>query len=103
MTFRNRKFLDLAHRINECQIGIPEVCRGYTVEGCEPAHPNWSSWSNKGMGHKAHDMFAASCHECAVTIDQGNVLSKKDREWYWFRGFYRTQVIIFSQGWVQLV
>lgn len=101
---RDRALLDLAHRINYCQILIPEVCRGYVPEGCEPVHANWSSWSGKGTATKAHDcLFAAGCHACHVEIDQGMRYPKLARQAFWQDAFWRTQVILWSEGWVAVV
>lgn len=100
--FRSRSLLDLCHRIHACQIQIIGVCKGWCPEGCEPVHPNWSSWTDKGMGGKASDLVAAGCHDCHVAIDQGKDLSHDERERYWFKGFWRTHVIIWAMGWVKL-
>lgn len=100
--FRSRSLLDLAHRVHDCQIKIPEVCTGWTPEGCEPVHPNWSSWTEKGMGQKASDLCAAGCHACGMAIDQGKDFSHDERELYWHRGFWRTQRLYWAMGWVRL-
>lgn len=102
MNYRNRNLLDLAHRVNECQIQIPGICIGYSVEGCEPAHSNWGV-HGKGGALKAHDHFhAASCHPCHAAIDQGRVLSEEDRKHYWQRGFERTLTLYFANGWLKV-
>jgi hypothetical protein len=100
-TFRNRRFLDLAHGIHDCQLRIPGVCVGYSVDGCEPAHGNWA-WVGKGMGMKAEDVFVASCHACHVELDQGSKLSGTERELYWCRGAVRTWLLLMREGRIRL-
>lgn len=95
--YRNRKVLDLAHEIHECQIRIPGVCRGYSPEGCEPAHGNWS-WTGIGMATKSHDVFAASCHECHVALDTYQHMTRAEAEQYWSRGAIRTWIKLMKDG-----
>ncbi len=96
---RNRKLLDLAHDVHECKIGIPGVCIGYSVEGCEPAHgPKY--WLNGGGAMKSSDLHAAACHKCHVEIDQGRNLSREDRQFFWARGMVRTFEFYFNRGWL---
>ena len=79
--YRNRKLLDLAHKVEYCQIQIPGVCTGYTG-GCEPAHSN-EYRHGKGKGMKSHDVFhGAGCRACHYEIDNGKLLSKDDRRHY---------------------
>lgn len=102
MNFRNRRLLDLAHEINECTLQVPGVCRGYTPEGCEPVHANWSEYG-KGGALKAHDpYFAAGCHCCHVEIDQGRRLSGEERKEYWRRGFERTVLLLWQHELVRV-
>lgn len=97
---RDRKLLDLAHGVHECQVQIHGVCEGYSGHGCEPAHAN-SARYGKGMSLKAHDVFhAAACHSCHVELDQGRTLSREERLDYWQRGFERTMLLYFRLGWV---
>jgi len=101
MNHRDRKLLDLAHRLHDCTIRIPGVCQGHSVEGLEPAHANWSRYG-KGMGIKAHDCFhAAACHACHAEIDQGKRLSQEERIDYWQQGFERTLLIYHRNGWLK--
>ena len=103
MTYRNRKYLDLAHRVTECQLQIPGICDTYTPDGCEPAHSN-QQIHGKGKGLKAHDIYhAASCHSCHAFLDQGADMSREDRRYYWQRGFERTLLHYFSMGWLKVV
>lgn len=97
MPLRSRSHLDLAHEIHDCTIGIPSVCAGYSVEGCEPAHGP-KSMLDGGMGCKSADVFAASCHACHVEIDQGSTLSREDRQWFWMRGAVRTWALLLKAG-----
>lgn len=97
-THRDRKLLDLAHKLNECQIQIPGVCQGYSPEGCEPAHSNQME-DGHGRGIKSHDcLHAAACHACHVEIDQGNKLNREDKVFYWTRGLKRTLLEYFKRG-----
>lgn len=103
MTYRNRKYLDLAHRVTECQVQIPGICEGYTPDGCEPAHSNHQA-HGKGIGHKAHDIYhAASCHSCHAEIDNGTALSREAKTHYWQAGFERTLLHYFHMGWLKVV
>jgi hypothetical protein len=55
-------------------------CQECGKEGTQAAHANWS-WSGKGMGIKAHDMYvAALCPECHYALDQGKDMQKWERE-----------------------
>ncbi len=63
--YRNRRLLNLAHRVNECQMLSP-VCKGYSPHGCEPIHADFSEFG-KGMGQKSgDDQHIAGCHDCHV-------------------------------------
>lgn len=63
ITYRNRKLLDLAHEVKECQFRLPN-CRGYSLHGCEPIHSDHSE-HGKGFGLKAaDDQHVAGCHSC---------------------------------------
>lgn len=76
--YRNRKLLDLAHRLNLCQFQIPGVCIGYSLPGCEPAHSNESA-HGKGVGIKAaDDKHIASCMPCHRHYD-ANMIPKEIR------------------------
>lgn len=102
MNHRDRALLDLAHRVHQCQVGLPDVCQGHMPEGCEPAHANGQRWG-KGTGIKAHDVFhAAACHACHVELDQGHRVTQEDKLFYWQRGFERTMLIYFREGWVSV-
>lgn len=96
MNYRNRRLLDLAHRVTECQ-----ACGRHT-EGCEPAHANWSEFG-KGMGLKAHDLFhAAMCHQCHAELDQGCKMSFEDRKAMWTRAYINTQLLYWQNGWIHV-
>lgn len=99
-THRDRKMLDLAHRINECQIQIVGICTGYCPDGCEPAHSNLME-DGHGRGIKSHDcLHAAGCHACHHEIDQGNKLNREEKNFYWTRGYKRTMLEYFKRGWI---
>jgi hypothetical protein len=90
--FRSRKLLDLAHKVNECQVRIPGVCIGYSVHGCEPAHSNQAK-HGKGAGQKADDnRHVAACHPCHVAIDQGP-MPKAEKVRLWDAAFERTRAL----------
>lgn len=90
--YRNRKILDLAHKVNECQVRIPSVCIGYSAHGCEPAHSN-QSIHGKGAGQKADDnRHVAACHSCHVAIDQGP-MPKAEKVRLWNAAFERTRAL----------
>lgn len=65
MNYRNRKLLDLAHRLHTCQFRLPG-CKIYVEHGCEPIHSDHNR-HNKGMGIKADDdQHVAGCHHCHI-------------------------------------
>ena len=97
MTYRSRAFLDLAHRVHQCQIRLPGICIGYSEHGCEPAHPNAQEFG-KGMGHKAADIHAAACHACHAELDQGKRFSKAEKRDYWLAGHARTVLLYLERG-----
>jgi hypothetical protein len=97
---RDRKLLDLAHRLNDCTIQIPGVCTGYSAEGLEPAHSNQLR-HGRGASFKSHDVFhAAACHACHAELDHGKTLSRETRADYWQAGFERTLLEYSRRGWV---
>jgi hypothetical protein len=99
--FRNRRLLDLAHRITECTINIPG-CHGHAPNGCEPAHSNWHE-HGKGKSLKAHDcFFAAACHSCHVELDQGSRYAREEKKEFWQRGHARTLLILWERGWIKV-
>jgi len=55
-----------------------------------------------GGAMKSSDIFAASCHECHVFIDQGLRVDLEERQWYWMRGALRTWVELLRRGWLVL-
>jgi hypothetical protein len=95
MNHRDRKWLDLAHRVTECQL-----CGNHT-EGCEPAHSN-ESRHGKGASIKGHDCFhAALCHRCHNDIDAGRY-ARDDAQDAWRMGFERTLVLYATNGWLKV-
>jgi hypothetical protein len=94
MNYRNRRLLDLAHRVTECQ-----NCGRWT-DGCEPAHANWHEYG-KGGALKAHDLYhAALCHDCHAMLDQGNTLSKDEKKALWQHAHRKTMLLYFQEGWI---
>ena len=77
-------------------------CQECGKEGTQAAHANWS-WSGKGMGIKAHDMYvAALCPECHYILDQGKDLAKWEREELWMRAWRKTMFELFDRGLVDV-
>jgi len=77
-------------------------CQECGKEGTQAAHANWS-WSGKGMGMKAHDMYvAALCPECHYILDQGKDLAKWEREEMWLRAWRKTIYELFERGLVDV-
>lgn len=102
-TNRDRKLLDLAHRLNDCQMQIPGVCTGYSPEGCEPAHSNIQR-HGRGASFKSHDLYhVASCHACHHELDHGTKLIRPEKEHFWQLGFERTMLEYFKRGWVGVI
>lgn len=100
MTYRNRKLLDLAHRVTECKMQLPGVCQGHSSHGCEPAHSNQQR-HGKGMGNKAADyMHVASCHACHVEFDQGKRFNKAEKVEFFILAWERTMALYFENGWL---
>jgi hypothetical protein len=70
--YRNRKLLNLAHRVNECMFKSP-VCEGISTRGCEAAHSDFQE-HGKGMGQKASDdKVCACCKSCHNWIGEKRV------------------------------
>lgn len=101
MTLRSRALLDLVHEMNTCLVEIPNVCQGYSPDGLEPAHANWAM-HGRGMGHKADDVFAASCRACHAALDGSTRLPREDRIFYWHRGAVRTWAFLMQHGWLHI-
>ena len=103
MMYRNRKLLDLAHKVTECQFRLPG-CAGFST-GCEPAHSNQLR-HGKGMGCKAHDhRHVASCHHCHMTYDGQikHAIDRPDLDQYWQEGWDRTIDLYFQNGWIEVL
>jgi len=84
-------------RGRHCTIRIPGVCNG-NPETVVAAHSNQLQ-HGKGMGIKAHDCYAAwACSSCHAQIDQGNKLSRQEKDEYWQAGFERTILQMFLLG-----
>ena len=96
MTYRNRRFLDMAHDMHECTIQAPG-CIGYSPDGLEPAHSNWQE-EGIGIGIKSDDVFAAACHHCHMELDDRANLTRAEKIEYWQRGTIRTIRYLLSAG-----
>ena len=99
--YRSRRLLDLAHELHECTLTIPGVCQGYVPEGLEPAHGP-KSLLGGGVGQKSHDIFAAACHACHAELDQGRLLSRRERHEIWAMGAAKTWVLLLERGWLKV-
>ncbi len=59
-------------------------------DGCQAAHSNMAQ-HGKGRGIKASDEYtAALCQTCHSQLDQGNKLSKQERQDMWTEAHKRT-------------
>lgn len=93
---RNRKLLDLAHEVYDCQFQT-EYCIRHQQYGCVPAHSNHSE-HGKGMGQKADDdQHVASCNECHLAYDGG--LLGADSKRLFDEGRARTFALYQTNGW----
>lgn len=101
--YRDRKLLDLAHKVNVCQ-----NCACYVAHGCEPAHANGIE-HGKGQGIKSHDnLHAALCHDCHAWYDYGIGTSpcgcydslSNDKLDMWNRAHKKTFTLYFQNGWI---
>jgi hypothetical protein len=85
-----------------CGFPVASSCQECGKEGTQAAHANWS-WSGKGMGIKAHDMYvAALCPECHYALDQGKDMQKWEREELWLRAWRKTIYELFERGLVDV-
>lgn len=93
MNYRNRKLLDAIATL-PCQLCGAED--GTIV----PAHANGDRWG-KGMGIKAHDVFAAAlCHKCHVAVDAGSG-TREEKRYMWQRAWEATMLELFRRGLVK--
>lgn len=97
IAIRDRKLLDLAHKLNDCT-----RCGKYVPEGLEPAHSN-QSIHGKGAGRKAHDHWhAALCHECHAELDQGSTMTREEKAWEWAIAHIATWNEYMRRGWLKV-
>jgi len=102
--YRNRKLLDLAHRVHECQFRLTG-CAGYSVDGCDPAHSN-QSVHGKAKGLKAaDDQHCAACHSCHMLYDGqlGIVLPRAEAVRLFNEARARTFALYEKNGWLKEV
>lgn len=98
MNYRNRRLLDLAHRVQICQFQLPP-CAGYSVEGCEPAHSNHQI-HGRGHGFKADDdQHVAACPHCHRYYDGGK-LPRTEAFDTFTAARERTFALYRSRGWL---
>jgi hypothetical protein len=104
MIYRNRKLLDLAHRIHVCQFKLPG-CKGYEVDGCEPCHSNQSAHGKGGGIKAADDQHVAGCSNCHRLYDgqRGKPLPRAVAVQAFNEGRERTFSIYEKNGWLSLV
>jgi hypothetical protein len=102
--YRNRRLLDLAHRLNACQFMLPG-CQKYSPDGCEPAHSNQGK-HGKGKGIKAaDDQHVASCSWCHRVYDgqRGFVLPREEAAMRFDEARARTFLQYEKEGWLDQV
>jgi hypothetical protein len=101
MIYRNRKLLDLAHRVQQCQF-LLEGCPGYSIEGCEPAHSNQSAHGKGGSIKAADDQHAAACPYCHRYYDGqlGKVLPRAEAVRLFNAARARTFALYEKNGWL---
>lgn len=96
--YRNRQLLDLAHRVQECQIQL-EGCPGFVEDGCEPVHSDQQR-HGKGMRQKSGDQYhAAGCHWCHVELSN---LPREERDLAWQKGHERTFELYWNNEWLKV-
>lgn len=93
---RDRRLLDLAHRIHVCT-----SCGSQVETGCEPAHENGVA-AGKGFAIKSPDhRHAALCHDCHAAYDQGPA-AKAEKEASWNAAHKRTFDEYWRRGWIKV-
>ena len=94
MTYRNRKLLNLAHKL-PCQATFPHECSEY--QGVEPAHSDQQIFG-RGHGHKSHDcFFAALCNTAHMMLD---TFEREQKQAEWLRAYIKTQVYLYEHGYL---
>lgn len=104
MNYRNRKLLDLAHRIDDCMFRLPG-CTGWQEGGCEPIHSD-SILDGKGMGEKSSDeMHVAGCHHCHLVYSGvfETSLSREERQEIFKRAQNNTMRRYLNNGWIGVI
>lgn len=109
--YRNRKLLNLAHLVEQCQnCGGLRTCMGEAT-GCEPAHEN-SIEAGKGGSIKSHDnRHAALGHGCHLYYDTGISLdptgiygpTSAEKAEMFDRAHKRTFDLYWEMGWIQVM
>lgn len=79
VNYRNRRLLNLAHRVTDCMFEFP-TCQGHVAHGCEPIHSDHSE-HGKGLGIKsADDMHGAGCHNCHLYYGDASNFKSRDEQ-----------------------
>lgn len=101
MTYRNRQLLDLAHRVHVCQFKLPG-CKGYEVDGCEPAHSNQSAHGKGAKIKAADDQHVAGCSNCHRLYDgqRGKPLTRTQAVELFNAARARTFALYEKNGWL---
>jgi hypothetical protein len=106
MTYRNRRLLNLAHKVQECQFQLRKYgCMGISLRGCEPCHSNQGK-HGKGTGHKAaDDQHVAGCPVCHRVYDgqAGIVIPREEAVEAFDAGRERTFKLYDKNGWLEKV
>ena len=83
-------------------VSIDGICN-YDPTTVVMAHSN-KSRHGKGLGIKAHDIFCAlACSNCHSVIDghTRTEYTKAEIDEFWQRGFERTLLWAFNEGWIK--
>jgi len=80
--YRNRRLLNLAHRVTECQFQIEGVCQGHSAHGCEPAHSNHYEHGHGSGLKSADDQHCASCRSCHLYYDAHKLPPEKELDMF---------------------
>ena len=98
---RSRKYLDRA-KGQPCMVKIFGICNNDPTTTVM-AHSN-KYIHGKALGLKAHDFFCTlSCSNCHSVIDghTRTEYTKAEIDEFWQRGFERTLLLAFNEGWIR--
>lgn len=98
MTYRNRQLLDVARHATQCM-----MCDRHNCGTVVAAHSNQQR-DGKGIGHKAADYrIAFLCYDCHTQIDQGNTMTRAEKQEQWENAHRKTVGWLFENGYLQVV